>query len=83
MGGPYATESEALAEPMPQAVAALHVSCGFMSEVRRQATTMRHAFLVDACEAAHVDPGPLGRRSLEWAARTLTRRRCRCSATSS
>jgi hypothetical protein len=67
--GPYATESEALAEPMPQTIRALHaagmVRSGDPDRLVRN-TVLDH--LLDACEAAGVDLGAYDHRVLNWLA---------------
>jgi hypothetical protein len=65
--GPYETEEQALAEPMPREVAALHdaglVRTGDPDRLVRNAV-WRH--LAGSCEAAGVVLGTFDRRTLDW-----------------
>lgn len=69
LDGPYATEADALAKPMPREVAALHdagrVRSGDPDRLVR-GTKMRH--LVDTCRDCGVDLGDLDWRALAWLA---------------
>lgn len=67
--GPYRSELDALAEPMPREVTALHgagrVRSGDPDRLVRD-TVLRH--LLAACEAAGVEVGAFDRRILDWLA---------------
>jgi len=69
MSGPYNTEAEALAEPMPQAVRMLHASgrvrTGDPDHLVRD-TVLRA--LTDACARAGVPLGDYDRSTLTWLA---------------
>jgi hypothetical protein len=67
--GPYRTERDALAEPMPREVAALHdagrVRSGDPDWLVRD-TVLRH--LIDVCAASGVELGAYDRGILTWIA---------------
>ncbi len=69
MSGPYATEADAMAEPLPLAIVALYNAglgrAGLGDTARLSALTL-------ACEAAGVEPGTYGLRVLHWLSRCET-----------
>lgn len=63
--GPYDTEAQAAAEPMPRKVAALHAT----GKATAHTTYMEKLeALHEACTAAGVDIGGFDHRTLEWLA---------------
>lgn len=69
MSGPYRTEADAAAEPMPRAVAALHAAGLVESgDPQKLVFTAKLAALVDACEQANVRLGGYDMRVLGWLA---------------
>src|SRR5215207_6129414 len=67
MPGPYQTETEVHAEPMPREIAALHragrVRSGDPDRLVHD-TVLRH--LIAACDDAGVELGAVDRRTLDW-----------------
>jgi hypothetical protein len=67
--GPYATEAQALAAPLPRAVAGLHDAGRVRSgDPDRTVHTTKLAALTGACEAAGVELGDFDRRIVGWLA---------------
>lgn len=69
--GPYETEAQAHAEPMPRELSRLHAEDRIRSgDPDRLARNTVLKALLDACEAAGVEVGAFDRRTLAWLADT-------------
>lgn len=69
MSGPYYTKAQAWAEPMPQAVRALHAAGRARpGDPDRLIRDTRRDALLTACSAAGVELGGFDRRIVDWLA---------------
>lgn len=69
--GPYDTEAQALAEPMPRALSRLHAEDRIRSgDPDRLARNTVLRALLNACADAGVEVGAFDRRTLAWLADT-------------